>query len=65
MGVKSTVHLTRAEAVKRAADLEEKQRRRAIEARFYAMTDADLEKVLETMNDEALGGEGFENYTII
>jgi len=59
MGVKSTVTLTREEA----------------EARFWAALEAlatrdadndrNLERMLELMNDELHGGEGFENYRII
>ncbi len=64
MGVKSTVHLSRSEAVSRAADLHQKRVRRATEALFHAMSDKDLEHALEQLNDEAHGGEGFENYLI-
>jgi hypothetical protein len=64
MGVKSTVSVTRKVAVQRAADLWEKRSRRAVEARFHDMSNKELEAYLEQMNDDAKGGEGFENYDI-
>jgi hypothetical protein len=65
MGVKSTVELSREQAVRRAADLEQKAERRKIKAKYWAMTDKELEDALEALNDADLGGEGFENYTIV
>jgi hypothetical protein len=64
MGVKSTVRLTRREAIDlyvthRLADLTPIARSEAI-----WMSDKDLEYALEKMNDSAKGGEGFENYII-
>lgn len=64
MGVKSTVRITRADAVRRATDLELICWRRIVEAKFTALSDKDLEDVLERMNDAANDGEGFENYII-
>lgn len=64
MGVKSTVRLTREQAVQRAADLRQKAQRLAVEASFYAMSNKELEDRLEILNDEAHDGEGFENYLI-
>jgi hypothetical protein len=68
MGVKSTRTLTRQEAedkyialkaVIKAASKERKWRSQAAE-----MSNEELEDVLEIMNDDANGGEGFENYRI-
>lgn len=64
MGVKSTIHLTREEAVRRASDLHQKRERRAVEALYYGMEDSELENELERLNDGVHGGEGFENYLI-
>lgn len=71
MGVKSTVKLSRQEAIIRAADLHEEinRNRRRIEAIYTGMSDKDLEDALEKLNDERSrqihGGTGFENYQII
>lgn len=66
MGVKSTVTLTRKQAEDKFVDLfmnSPVQQRRA--RAFAAMhSDTELEDALELMNDEARGGEGFENYSI-
>ncbi len=43
MGVKSTITLTRREAVQRAADHHERKVLRAVEAHFHAMSDEELE----------------------
>jgi hypothetical protein len=64
MGVKSTVHLTRQWAISRAVEMHQQKERRKIEALYTAMTDKELEDILEQMNDERAGGEGFENYFI-
>lgn len=66
MGVKSTFILTRSQAIKRAADIEEQKNRRAIEARFYVMSNKQLEDELERLNDSTYedGEGGFENYLI-
>lgn len=64
MGVKSTVHLTRAHAIARATDLAMEMKRRKLEAKFTAMGDVELENELERLNDKANDGEGFENYVI-
>lgn len=60
MGVKSTVHLTRAEAEQRYLSLRE----RLIGRPHIGMTNAQLEIEIERMNDAVNGGEGFENYLI-
>lgn len=65
MGVKSTVNLTREQAVSRAAQLYFEAKRRKIEAKFTAMSDSELESKLERLNDKANDGEGFENYSIV
>ena len=64
MGVKYTVDLTHEEAVDKAVDLYVKINRRKLAARFYIMDNSELETELMRMNDEAKGGEGFENYNI-
>ncbi len=64
MGVKSTVTLTRHEAIAKAVTLYTETQRVQIASVFHPMKDSDLEDVLMHMNDEARGGEGFENYTI-
>lgn len=64
MGVKTTVCLTRKDAIEKAADLYERSRRRIVEALYYAMSDEQLEVALERMNDAANGGEGLEKYLI-
>lgn len=66
MGVKSTVTLTRQQAIDKYADLKmaDLNMRRRFEAEATAMRDKDLEDKLEVLNDEARGGEGFENYLI-
>jgi hypothetical protein len=64
MGVKSTVELTRIEAVEKAADMQQQLDRRQLEARFWAMSNRDLEHFLEEKNDDLHDGEGFENYLI-
>ena len=59
MGVKSTITLTRKEA---------EIKYRILYAKLYIphvpTSNIRLEDLLEEMNDEANGGEGFENYTI-
>lgn len=56
MGVKSTVHLSRAEA---------EERYRSYFKLHVSFDDADLEQELERLNDKANGGQGFDNYRII
>jgi len=65
MGVKSTVNLTRRQAIERMVDLHIAANRRKIKAFYTAMGDRQIEDEFERMNDEAKGGEGFDNYTII
>lgn len=64
MSVKSTIELTRMEAVSRAADLHQQMERRKIEAFYFVMENEELAEKLEIMNDNAHKGEGFENYRI-
>lgn len=66
MGVKSTVTLNRHEAINKYVDLRLKRINveRMLEAEATAMTDKQLEDVLERLNDAANGGEGYENYII-
>lgn len=65
MGVKSTVSLTRLEAIEKYADLKAKLKRRKHEAKAIAMGKRELEDEIERMNDEANDGEGYENYVIV
>lgn len=65
MGVKSTVELSRREAIERLVVIAQRRERRRIEAGYTALTNKELENVLEAMNDEENGGEGFENYSIV
>lgn len=64
MGVKSTVRLSRQEAIDKAVYLYVEVNKRKIAAQFHAMSDKELEVELMVMNDEARGGEGFENYSV-
>lgn len=64
MGVKSTVQLTRQEAIEKYADLKGKSKRRKYEAQATSMDRRELEDKLMELNDAAAGGEGYENYTI-
>ena len=58
MGVKSTVDLTRSEAIEMYLDLKKKLNK------IYYFSNEYLEDELERMNDKYHGGEGFENYLI-
>lgn len=66
MGVKSTVTLTRREAEDRFVELAvtNDDPRRHFKALAALMDNTELEDALEHANDEANGGEGFENYII-
>lgn len=64
MGVKSTVFLTRTEAVRKYADLKGRSKRRKYESRALTMDTRTLADEIERLNDEVNGGEGFENYSI-
>jgi ribonucleotide monophosphatase NagD (HAD superfamily) len=48
MGAKSTTELTREDAISRAASLTKEFLRRKTEAKYYAMSDRDLEEALNT-----------------
>jgi hypothetical protein len=65
MGVKSTVTLTRAQAIERMIDLQMPMARQQLHSVYDRFSDKQLESILEMVNDDARGGEGFENYTII
>lgn len=65
MGVKSTVSLTRSEAIAKYADLKAKTKRRKYEAKAIRMDRRELEDEIERLNDEVNGGEGYENYVIV
>ena len=64
MGVKSTVDLSREQAIERAVMLTAKVNYREMAAIYAALNDSELEGALENLNDEVNGGEGFENYSI-
>lgn len=74
MGIKSTRHLTRAEAETKFRDLWTElyvgDIERAIQKRLARLIDEELENELEEMNDEAVNlrqGDtlgGFDNYVI-
>lgn len=66
MGVKSTRHLTRKEAEDKyvVLRLETMDVERMLRSTAAGMNTEDLEDVLESLNDEVNGGEGFENYLI-
>lgn len=64
MGVKSTVTLTREEAIARYLDIFYTESRSNLERYIRTMPNRYLEDVLERVNDEANDGEGFENYMI-
>jgi hypothetical protein len=57
MGVKSTVRLTRAEAEQRYINY-------LIQPPRTLFSNEQLADILERMNDEVHGGQGFENYVI-
>ena len=65
MGVKSTVRLTRAQAVERYVDLKIEAKRRKLRQKAAQFTDEQLEDEVMRLNDEAHDGEGFENYSIV
>ena len=68
MGVKSTVYLTRQEAVEKYVELYMKRKgERRARAKAAALSQTELENTLERWNDEcsANGEEGFENYAIV
>ena len=64
MGVKSTVSLTRDQAIEKAVALYVEVNQRRLRSRYTIMSDAALEDALMYLNDDANGGEGFENYSI-
>lgn len=67
MGVKSTITLSRDEALEKYVALmkmSDERIRRQLEAEATAMLDKDLEDVLERLNDFVHDGEGYENYLI-
>ena len=64
MGVKSTEILTRESAEWWYVDMKKDAMQRKLRGEAVSMTDKELEEILEKMNDEAHGGEGFLNYII-
>lgn len=64
MGVKSTVNLTRDEAVDRLSSLYLEEVATLLRANVENMSDQAIESELERLNDNRCGGEGFENYSI-
>jgi hypothetical protein len=64
MSVKSTVYLSREQAEYRFMRHILKIYEAAAHANLSEMDDEELADVLEKMNDDSKGGEGFENYLI-
>jgi hypothetical protein len=66
MGVKSTIHLSRSMAELRyvALKLESEKLKRKYKAKAAALSDKELEDMLEKLDDENCGGESFNNYLI-
>lgn len=52
MGIKSTKHLTRAEAESLFVELMQSQMTRALKAQGVALTNTQLENALERLNDQ-------------
>lgn len=48
MGIKSTIEITREDAIERAASAKKESLRRKTEAVYYAMSDKELETALDT-----------------
>lgn len=65
MSVKSTVELTKDEAVKQIVDLILTARESTLTRQIATISNEDLENLLERLADEAAGGESFNNYMII
>jgi hypothetical protein len=67
MGVKSTYTMTRKQAEECYVlfKMRDMEIRRKLRAEAALLSDEALEYILMKMNDEAHGGEGFENYTIV
>ena len=64
MGVKSTVTLSRGDAVRRIVSILCDRYRGELERVYDHMSNEQIEDILERANDERSGGEGFENYQI-
>ena len=64
MGIKSTVELTRAHAITRALTLKARVKEEKWRKKFEAMSNGELEIALESLSDEAAGGEGFDNFCV-
>lgn len=69
MGVKSTMEVSRRDLeemyVDKTMQIDEEQRKRLFRSQAVLMTDRDLEKAVERLNDELNDGEGFNNYLIV
>lgn len=64
MGVKSTTTVTRAQAIERMVDQHMLRARQEFEFAYANFSNEQLERMLENLNDEEHGGEGFENYNV-
>lgn len=61
MGVKSTVHLSFSDAIRKYRDLKVQVLMKEVSVPLDLPT---LERELEELNDFVNGGEGYENYSI-
>jgi len=64
MGVKSTIKMTRTEAIERYVSYLIKRQERTIRQFVNCYSNKELEKLCEEINDIEHNGEGFENYII-
>ncbi len=64
MGVKSTIYLTRDEAIEKYIELRSKELMQLIRLKVNSLPNKVLEDRLELLNDKVSSGEGFENYII-
>ena len=65
MGVKSTVKMTRQNAVTRLTDLKLKEVTRAFMFDVFAMSNTEIEDELERLEDKWAGGESFMNFIVV
>lgn len=64
MGVKSTIDLIRADAIRRLVAMRLEIARQRIQTEVETLSNAALEEELEDANDLLAGGSGFDNFTI-
>ena len=64
MGAKSTVTLSRSDAVDMAVSKFQELGRKKLRRRFNTLSDEELEDILELMNDRLNNGHGLDNYQI-